>query len=227
MKQSLDEWKLLNKLRIACLKHRCDVVLVCKEMGFSEDDQHISYVKKFIDKFRKQEDRNISVLIANNLLSIILEGSQSRITHLTEMLNFLAGKESAVVSSCCEAPVTTRTSGDQTVHTCIKCNFPCRVIQLDRLAIYSKKQEILRDLRAEDQSLVEMAEKLGFTNSKTEPTTVVNTRQNILVIGDKDKQRVEEIEKLPLMAQHQLLEKLHKEITQINAAAEEPKEEGS
>ena len=229
---NIEKFKALEKIKLSYLKHSGNCLEIADELSLPLD-----YVKKMVKKFKGQEDRAVSVLIANNLMSHVLLGSQSRTTHLMDMLRSLEATEKPPVSTCCNAPVkeviqqTSNTISDeynQTENTskpikqwrCMKCQAICDVHTPPKSTIYNIKMKLLENLRAEDVSLVEMAESMGYTNKVDVPTTVIHNKPNVLVMNNvdngTDKKIVEEISNLSLMDKERLIEKLRREIVKLD-----------
>jgi len=210
---NLEEFRTTEKVKISFLKHRGFISEIVKETKLPEE-----YVRKMVSKFEKEETREVSVLIANNLMSIIMQGVQSRIIRYQEMLNSLEGREQLLLSSCCDYPVRSSIVDNLELFTCLKCGKNCNTVEGNKISIYKIKKEILQELRNEDIALIEMAEKLGYTNKPLEgPTTVIQNKQQILVVNsDKDKEAAKNITDMSLISQQQLLERLTKEITHLD-----------
>ena len=129
------------------------------------------------------------------------------------------------VSVCCNSHFTAVLDlATEQQYRCSACKALCEIHQPPKATIYKLKLELLEQLREEDVALVEMAEKMGYSGREEVPTTVINHKPNVLVInsGDKSEQEVvEDYTKLKPMDRERLLEKLKKEIVQMDA------EEGS
>jgi hypothetical protein len=221
---SIEKFKVIEEIKLSYLKHRGNHLEIAKELSLPLD-----YVKKMVNKFRKQEDRTVSVLIANNLMSHILLGSQSRNTHLMEMLRSLEKTEKPVVSTCCSKPVREEpavTDGAPTLWRCLGCQAICSTHTPPKSTIYGIKLKLLEQLRDEDVALVDMADKMGYTNKVDAPTTIIHHNPNVLVMGDNvgEKKIAEEYSNLSLMDKERLIEKLRKEIVRLDAQETEPAE---
>jgi hypothetical protein len=142
-----------------------------------------------------------------------------------EMLRSLEKTEKPFVSVCCNSHFTAVLDlATEQQYRCSACKALCEIHQPPKATIYKLKLDLLEQLREEDVALVEMAEKMGYSGREEVPTTVINHKPNVLVInsGDKSEQEVvEDYTKLKPMDRERLLEKLKKEIVQMDA------EEGS
>jgi hypothetical protein len=216
MSDSLELFKLKEKIKISYLKNRGDVIIIANELGLPLD-----YVQKEIKKLQKAEGRDVSILISHTLMSHILLGSKSRVTHLMEMLKSLESTEKPLFSICCDTPVETIEDSLEPKYKCLKCKKYCKVVEAPEVEIYAIKNEIIAQLREEDVTLVELAGKMGYTN-KTEPPPGPVFKQNIIVMkGDRDKgetdpQIMQDIQQLPPMERERLLEKLKREMLTFN-----------
>ena len=210
---NIEKFKLLERVKLSYLKHRGNVLEVANEVGLDTE-----YVRDLTYKFRKQEERHVSTLIANSLMQHIMLGYESRVTHLMAMLRSLEGRDQLQVSICCFKPVVLKEAGG---YKCLKCNLDCNATLADKDIIYEIKRLLLVELREEDKSLVELADKMGYTNKVQMPE--VSIRQNNLVVMD-NKDRVLVQEARDMLPQDR--EKLRNELTRklleaANSAATE------
>ena len=230
----VEEFRLVEKIKLSYLKNRGDLFSILKDVEFPEDKDHIEYVQRLIKKFRGAEEKDVSVLIANNLMSHVLLGTESRCSHLMEMLRSLDKSERPAVSVCNNS--TYKVEKDEEteleIFRCCSCQAPCEIHHPPKAMIYKLKLDLLEQLREEDLGLVDMAEKMGYTN-KTEapPTTIINNKPNVLIIGGNkdtevaDKRIAEEYTNMPQVEKARLIEKLKKEIVTIDAEPIEESEE--
>jgi hypothetical protein len=223
-----DEFKTVERVKLSYLKNRGELLSIIKDLDWPEDPEHIEYIKKLIKKFKGAEGKEVSVLIANTLMSHVLMGTESRCLHLMEMLRSLDKTEKPYVSVCCNSHFTAvHDLATEESYRCSSCKAICEIHQPPKATIYRIKLDILEQLRDEDLGLVEMAEKMGYSNRIEAPTTVINNRPNILVVGGsketevEDRRLAEDYVNLPPMEKEKLLNKLKKEIVRLDA------EEGS
>lgn len=219
-----DEFKTVEKVKLSYLKNRGELFSIVKDLGWPEDKEHVEYVQKLIKKFRGAEDKDVSVLISHNLMTHVLMGTQSRCLHLMELLKSLDKSEKPFVSICCNSPFkTTHDSFYGTQHRCSSCKATCEVHQPPKATIYKIKLDLLEQLREEDLALVEMADKMGYTNKVETPTTIINHKPQVLVISDgrkKEQDVIDDYTKLSPMDRERLIEKLRKEI--VKSEKDEP-----
>lgn len=180
---SLEKFKIKEKIKLCYLKYRGNVLKVAEATGYD-----VEYIRRQIRKLKKEEERDVSVMISNNLTQTILFGYQQRITYLQDMLDNMENLENFYSSDCCGVPVDN--SGETPL--CPKCNRECRKVIVDKAGIYTMKQKLIEMLRDEDTALVGFAEKMGYTNAPPPPPAV---RQNILVMGGGKDAKLSEGEK--------------------------------
>jgi len=215
---NLEQFRLTEKVKLSYLMHRGDPIKVSSELSLPLD-----VVNKYIKKFKKQEERNVSQMISNTLMQTILLGYNSRITIFHQTLNLLNGKETVSISVCCEAPII---SIDSKPH-CASCNLPANVKVIDKEGIYSLKLEILSQLREEDKALIVFAEKMGYTQNKEEPPPQ-RIQNNFIVMNNSEETKldpkiVQDISALGALERDILVENLQKQI--IDVPSEQKKED--
>jgi hypothetical protein len=209
---NIEEFKLSEKIKIAYIKCRGEITGILKELNYPTDEEHISLIKKHVARFKKQESRDVSVLISNTLMQHLMLGYQSRIHNLMEMLKVLEGRDQLEVSTCCESPVR---HNDNNIYTCLTCNLRCNLKKIDKEGILDIKLGVLEQLREEDKALVEFAEKMGYTNKKEfPPAPQVNQNVIILKEGGKEVKIIEEMSELGPLERDTLIQKLEKRIAE-------------
>lgn len=200
-----------EKIKLSYLKNRGNAIEVADELNLP-----VKYIKKVIYKIKKQEDRDVSVLISNTLMSHILLGSKSRVILLTEMLKSLESTEKPLLSFCHEMPVEIIEDSFKTKYKCIQCKKYCEVTEIPEVDIYAVKNDIITQLREEDKNLIELASKMGYTN-RIEPPPAPVFKQNILVMGQgTNPQIMQDIQLLPPIEREKLMEKLKREMLNFN-----------
>lgn len=216
MGQSIEEYKLTEKIKLSYLRHRGNVLAISEELQLPVD-----YVKKMVLKFKGKESRDVATLISHNLMSHVMLGYESRVHNLMEMLKMLDGRDKNKISVCCEAPVRRY---EETIafgyedYECLACHLKCEVKILDKEAIIELRLGVLEQLREEDRALVEFAERMGYTNKEpTQPAPYIN--QNFVVVRDRNKagddaEVVKELKRLSPMERDILVEKLTKAMTE-------------
>jgi len=184
----LEKFKTLEKIKLSYLRHRGNVLEVSAELGLPLD-----FIKKSIGKIKGQEKRDVSVLIANTLMQHILLGHDSRVHYLMDILRSTADRKQIELSVCCDMPVTTQEG--RTI--CAKCTKEAIVKKIDKTSIYEIIQKTLELLRLEDEYLVNVAEKMGYTNKvevAQQPT--ISLKQNFINFGTKEAPQIIDVQKL-------------------------------
>lgn len=201
MGQNLEQFHLTEKVKISYLVNRGNIIAIAEEMKLP-----IDYIKKLVNKFKKQESRNVSVLISNNIMEYIFMGYKARTHNLTEMWKALLGRDKSLISVCCEKPVR-KIEGSEN-YQCLSCNLPCAVELVDEEGIIELKMGLLEQLREEDKALVDFADRMGYTNKPQPESPLVGTlNHNILVLGEgEDKKIVEDYKNLPPMDRQRIID---------------------
>jgi len=209
MTKSIEKLKQEQKKNISYLRNRGNISRIVSELNIDEN-----YIRKVIYKIKKQERRDVSVLISNTLMQHILIGYESRIHHMMEALLSLDGKEEIEVSICCGFPFVIReTVKKDKVKICTKCNKICLTNVINKESIYRLKKELIAEMREEDIALVEMAEKMGYTNKEVQPNYIFKKSDTFIVtnndsFSDKDKETLQKIKDIDPMTR----EKIRKDI---------------
>ena len=213
-KFNLAEFKTLEKIKISYLKHRGDVLSVLQDLGWSDDPDKATYVKKAIKKIKGSEDRTAAVLISNTLVQHMLIGYESRTHHLMEIMKALEGRHSDKLSVCCEVPVKPNPN-QEGKWVCLACGKKeAEVMIVDNEGMVDLKLATIESLREEDAAMVDFAEKMGYTNKSPEekqPTI----KQNIVVLPGGPGQSPEiinDLRNMTPMARDILVDKLQKQI---------------
>jgi hypothetical protein len=213
---NVDKFKLFEKIKLSYLKHRGNVLFVARELNLDVD-----YVRTIVRKFKKQEERDVAVLISHTLMQQILLGRESRIAYLQEALQALENRHQMQVSICCEAPVRCEEISGASHLFCLKCQKVCDVKIVDEHAVYDMRMNLLRELREEDDRLVDWADKMGYTNKPILPPPMPgptqNIKQNILVVDGKGltedgKRLLIEASQLPPMAVTKLIKDIEQRV---------------
>ena len=182
MSSEIEKFRLEERLRLLCFKHRGNVELVAKEGNVP-----IEYAKKIIDKLRKQQKRDVSLMVSSTIAEQVLIGTEQRKAYLIELLNQEMSKPPEEESVCCRSSVITYIWEGEPQKKCKKCGNTCEVEILDN----RKKTLILNiveQLRAEDESVVDFLERLGFVNKPQEPGARI-TQYNISMGNQQPKQQ--------------------------------------
>jgi hypothetical protein len=226
----------IEEVRKALLRYGGDILKVETEL-----DMPLEFIIKVQQKMKKDLLKNpgTDLILAGNMTREILRGRRQRLQILQDMINTLSNREQVLVCQKCNNEVEVITSEDKKItYKCHSCKVrtlapgeveePVKVKLKERLDIFEQKQSLIRDHQNEDTLLVEWLVKMGWTgdaNRPQQPTTVINNRQNILVVGEgKEKKVIEEIRHLPPLEAEKLRQDLKKEIVKIDEQIRETEE---
>jgi len=177
MSTGIEKFKLEEKVRISFLKHRGNVLKVAEETSVPVD-----LVKKISKKMKTRAKRDIDYMISNGIMGHLFMGVEQRVSYLKKCLDEIENKITEVLSPCCKGPALEIPSDDGTIYyECQVCQKNCVPIVRTNIGVIETLHETLRELREEDKSLVEFAEKLGYTNK--EPEQVTKITQNNMYLG--------------------------------------------
>ena len=221
MSKEIEKFRSEEVIRIAFLKHRGDVLKIAAETGHD-----LTYVKKITSKIKKRQQRDVDRLVANDIARAILCGAEQREHIYLTYLNSLEGKETALVSQCCNVPVKKYPYDD--IYNCTKCLKTCGTKVIEKREIYGLVLKFAAELRKESKFLMDFAIKMGFTD-KIEPPVTKITQYNVALPGsvltdDKDVKILRSLELLSGPERQQLRRKLTQEI--VDAKFEEKNESG-
>lgn len=180
-----------HRINLALFRHRGDVYAAARETGVN-----VEFVKKLYKKLKKRRERDVSYWLASSIMQTIVQGYEQRTHCIQKYLNILNGKEEIKVSSCHHKLMKTIVKKGVSELVCSKCNQPADVVSLPRNETFELFDKLLTQLRKEDESLVQFADTMGFTDKETQPAI----KQNILVVGNEqlnvDSNISEEVNKL-------------------------------
>ncbi len=210
---NIEQWKCEERVRLAILKHRGNVLKVSEKLNLD-----LQYVKKINKKLIGQSDNNVNNLISQTLSSHILLGYESRVNHLVEMLDRMDDKHGQQMSNCCYMPFRFIKSYDPDIsdsYVCEKCNETCVVIEKDSDSIYKLKIELIEKIREEDKLLIDFAEKMGYTNQDKTPAVIDKSKHNTIVIqGNDAKEIVRDIDSISPQDRQKLRKQLEDKIVE-------------
>jgi hypothetical protein len=202
--------------RRSICRHGFNASKVAEELSLPLD-----YVVRIREKMGKEiaKDPSASLRIANTVSRHIIEGRNERIQIKRDMLALLLDREQMWVCVKCDTEVQEVPDQSWPTYHCPNCD---RIVQRklrDKDEIYRRKQSLLRDLLSEDQNLVDWLVKLKWTGAP-EPVPEATKQiinQKVLVLGsDEDKRIISDYSKLPPMEREKLIEKLRREIINID-----------
>ena len=200
---NIEEFKVVEKIKLCYLKHRGNILEISKELAVD-----VGYIKKMVEKFRKQESKDVSTLIANNLMSHVLLGSQSRVNRLMSLLNTIEGTEKPILSVCCQSSYDTIQDSYEDYFMCQKCRKKCDINYYVKPVIYRIMMGLIDQLREEDLGLIEMADKMGYTNVQKVPETLIQQNNKILVYNEQEESAMKDLKALPALDREKVIEKI-------------------
>ncbi len=174
MTTDMARFEVESRIHVALLKSRGDVMQAAKLTGYPA-----AYVYRMARKLKEKRKRDVSVWVADSIMETILVGYEQRLAYLQRCLQLLEGKEEAYVSVCCNDPVQLVQPRRTRYWECVKCGKKAGVELQTRGGVFNLILSTIAALREEDSSLVEFADKMGFTNRV--PTPIQDNRQNLFV----------------------------------------------
>ena len=210
----IETFRLEERIKIASFKHRGSVTAIVKELNLPETRESYEFVERVLRKLRKREQRDVAMLISNNLMRVLMEGHAQRVIYIQEMLRVLEGREQADVSVCCSLPVVVREGRTY----CMKCNKESEVQKVDKIGIFILKVKLLSELREEDKALVDFAVKMGYSAmEQSDQQPLIKKVQNILYLGggleslsEEEKATLKEISQLSPIDREVIIKKLER-----------------
>jgi predicted transcriptional regulator len=215
----LAAFNLAAQIKLSYLRNMGDAFAVSKETGVPIDK-----VNKFIEILRDQESKDVSVLIANNLMQEMLFSRNSILLHKLETVRRLERHEISRTSWCCGHPVREVKAENGVVYSmCCKCLANATVKEEVNLPVMELKEKILQGILIINESLINMAKTLGYT-TKDEAATNITQNKNYFVmfeqakgITKEDRDLVKNVETLDPIEIEDVIKKL--EMKSRNAAA--------
>lgn len=175
---NLEQFKTVEKIKYCYLRYRGDLTRISEELNIP-----YKTVVKYVNIFKKKEERDVSKMVSNSIMQHLLFGYESRVANLMDMLKNLQSKDSVKVSCCCD--FITKIEEGKTI--CLRCLKPCEEYCIEKENIYRLKKDIILELREEDKTFAEFAVSMGYTNQEKElPKNIVKVQQNVIMLG-KDK----------------------------------------
>jgi len=199
----LEELKIVEKLKISYLRHAGSVVDIVKDTGYDE-----RYVRKMIAKFRKKDERDVSVHIANNIMTHMLQGSQLRKVRTMDMIKKIEGAEKMLRTICCQSSFKYIQDSWQDYYLCNKCNKTCNIEFFIKPVIFDLYMKLLVLLREEDMTVLTAAEKMGYTNVERLPNVIVQQDNRTLILNDKEQVALKDYNALPPLDREKIIQRI-------------------
>lgn len=227
---SIEKFKLEEKIRIAFLKHRGDLTEMQKDTGLD-----LELLRKMKYKFQRRRGFGDSIITAPTIANYILEGVESRIYHHMEMLRGLDKKEHVLMSVCCKMPVKHESVAGEVKYYCIKCKKETEVVEVTDATAIEAKRNILADIREENRLLTDFVIRMRQQNTSEDvikiimdyisglpvpPAPVVakeKEQDKGILITDQNRDNMNKIAMLPMPEKLKLLKDLEKRIVEGKA----------
>ena len=178
---NIDKFRTRLKIKSSSDKHRGNALKVATELNLP-----VAYVSEEIKRIRsasKREYSDVNIIVAEKITEVIMEGYRQRVSYIEEMLEKLSGREQEYVSVCCDFAyhkLDVSGYGCPPVYHCHKCGKLCEIKKVDKDEVYSRKQELINELRKEHKEMVKFAESMGYTFK--DPEAMVKVYKNYLVM---------------------------------------------
>ena len=162
MANSLEKFKLENKIRLLFFKHRGNLEKIAAEAQIS-----IEYVKKIIDKFKAQQRRDPNLFVAQYFMEYIFMGSKERELANREDLEKIDGYALLEKSVCCDASAEPRKDevkieDNGRTHMCLKCGRTCRIYLVPNSEVFNLRIRLREEMRKDEDHLINAVSELGF-----------------------------------------------------------------
>ena len=194
MSDSLQKLELENKARLLFFKHRGDVSKVVEDLKAEYENEvsnvgeriTVDFVKKVIDKFKKQQKIN-DPYVATWILEYVFMGTKQREVLWDIDDQQLEEYKFFYRSACCDGATESRTNDKgEECFVCLKCEKICNVYRIPNLDVFELRRKIRTEKRNDEKQLVTAIDSLGFGSEKP-PIFKQNNYQ--LIVGDKEASR--------------------------------------
>ena len=203
-----------NNIRLLFFKHRGDLPAIIKDLRdrYAENVENfderitVAYVKKIIDKFKRQQKKNCPY-VATNIMDYVLMGTKQREQLWSVDNQELEEFRYYYLSGCCDARTKAQIdSKGETVFTCLKCDKICQGYRMPDFRVFELQRKLRVEKRKDEECLVKAVDSLGFGQEKV--PVMKNYYNQVIATGPGVKQVTsKEIKGLPVGAQ-QLIENI-------------------
>jgi hypothetical protein len=189
MSHNIQKLNWEEQVRFLILRYPQDMKKVAEKASeIFNCDISVEEVVRIKQRFKRTMDKDVAVQVAANLSRQIVQGSQERCAKLEAMFQLWDGKDEAMESVCCEAPVVEHGLGGNIYYVCAKCSINCGVRVVRNEALQKLKIKLIQEMRAESDHLINFAKQMGFT-APQESAPVVN-QKNFLIVGQQQNNQV-------------------------------------
>jgi len=200
---NLEELRVAEKIKISYLRHAGSIADIVKDTGYDE-----RYVRKMVAKFRKKDSRDVNVHISNNIMSIMMQGSDMRKVRAMDMIKKIEGSEKMLRSICCQSSFDYIQDSWEDRYVCKKCNKICNVEFFIKPVIFDLYMKLLTLLREEDLTVLQAAEKMGYTNAERQPNVIVQQDNRTLILNEKEEVALKDYNALPPLDREKIIQKI-------------------
>ena len=192
MSHSIQKLNYEDHIRFLILQYPGDLQRVAEKaserVGTEVTIEEVTRIKQ---RMKRTMDRDVAARVAANLAQQVIQGSMERCAKLEAMFQMWDGKDISMKSLCCSAPAIEHPGayGSTSYYTCAKCETTCGVTVVRDEALQKLKIKLIQEMRAESEHLIAFAKSMGFT-APQEPATVVNQRNNFLLVGRQQNNQV-------------------------------------
>jgi hypothetical protein len=198
-----------ERIRAAYFVHMGDPRLISEQLHLP-----LVEVQRHVKAITDERDKDPQRVTADSITMYIIAGSEMRKYHLNKQLTALNGRDQMWRSVCCHKPIevvpATKDSVEFTI--CLDCGRRCSAEVMDQVLIFRLRNETIKNLREEDESLLKNLEKLNIIGVPQGPPAQ-NIQQNIVVVGGK----AQDYMKLGPMEMDRLLKDLREDIITLDA----------
>lgn len=209
MSDPLAKLELENATRLLFFKHRGELSGIVKDLRAkygdtvenSDERITVTYVRKIINKFKKQQKKNCPY-VATNIMDFVLMGTKQREQLWDADNQELEDYRFYYLSGCCDAMTKKRVNDkDEECFICLKCDKICNGYRIPDLRIFELQRKLRVEKRKDEEQLVQAVEKLGFGQEKT---PVLKQYYNQVIAGSSGVKQItsKEIKSLPGDAQN-------------------------
>lgn len=181
MPNDIQKLQLEERIRVLCLKHAGNIEMIAKESGTPPE-----FVKKVVAKIQRKRSLDVDAVIGDSMAGYIMLGAEQRKAWLLEQLQRESSKPIDTLSCCHSKPVKKLQWDGDNHFVCTQCEKDCMVYENDprdqKLMI-----KLIAELRAEDATLVDFLERLGFVvgNKKEEDNGTTINNYSIALAASK------------------------------------------
>jgi hypothetical protein len=179
-----EESRVQERVRVSFLRNRGNIEKVIREVNLPKE-----YVVKLLVKFRKACKQEGNRLVADQILTHLMFGYNSRVEQLMSVIEQFEKVEKIKKSTCCGWQVRQMADPHEDgspAYECLKCNDLTDTYEWLNEEALTKKMAAIAMLRQEDVEMRNFSEKLGYTQKDNTPTSVINNTQNIVVMPNND-----------------------------------------